>query len=284
MSNYKYKDVAINTIIESGTRNSTNSSEFHNVYKGLPSTNSTTYNNSKLDHNFNYKMKIDNTTTDLSSICSAYHHKYSSSSESENIPDGVNAYRYFIIGGSGGGGGGGGVGNNSGVQGDGGYGGRGGAGFYNSQNKTNIDRTAVNTFNVTIGNGGVGGISGVAHRSNSSGNRTDGNAGGTGKYGGETNITIGNHKETVGGGGPGGGGGGGWGYQTDSIFAKNNSSNGGIGNSSNPYTMVSNNWDKHYVTDQTGGNGGNGGVNVSDGGSPGNPGENGYAVIVWLYD
>ena len=287
-SSYKYKGTPIDKIINTANGDSTNNSKFHDVYDGLPNTYSSTFNNSKLINNLNYKLMQDTTNTDLSSICSAYHHKYNEAIGYRDIPTNVKACRYFIIGGSGGGGGGGGVGNSSGIQGNGGSGGYGRTGFSTSSDDTGnyipIDRNNENTFSIdSIGSAGAGGASGKASSTKSSGYRADGNAGSDGGPGTETKIKIGNASYKAAGGGGGGGGGGGWGYYTDSIFAKNNSSDGGGGVWGYPINMTSENWDKSYVTSETGGAGGAGGINISDGGATGGGGEPGYAVIVWLY-
>ena len=284
---YKYKGTPIDKIINTANGDSTNNSMFHNVYTGLPYTYSSTFNNSQLLTNLNYKLTQGATNTDLSSICSAYHHKYNEGATGDiYIPTNVKACRYFIIGGSGGGGGGGGVGNNSGIQGNGGSGGYGQTGFSTSSADIGIpiDRSNENTFSiVSIGSAGAGGASGTASYTKSSGHRVDGKAGSTGEPGTETKIIIGNTSYKAAGGGGGGGGGGGWAYYTDSIFAKNNYSNGGGGVWGYPINMTSKNWDKSYVTSETGGAGGAGGNNISDGGAAGEGGEPGYAVIVWLY-
>jgi hypothetical protein len=286
-SSYKYKGTPIDKIINTANGDSTNSDTFHNVYDGLPNTYSSTFNNSKLINVLNYKLTQGTTNTDLSSICSAYHHKYNEAIGDTDIPTNVKACRYFIIGGSGGGGGGGGVGNSSGVQGNGGTGGYGQVGFSNSSDDTvnhiNIDRNNENTFSiVSIGSAGAGGGHGTAEWGN--GGNSAGNAGSSGKSGTETKIIIGGESYNAAGGNGGGAGGGGWAYQTNSLFANNNASNGVWGVRPQPNNMISTNWDKSYVTPETGGASGAGGNNISDGGAAGKGGEPGYAVIVWLYD
>ena len=287
-SSYKYKGTHIDKIINTANGTPTNSSMFHNVYTGLPYTYSSTFNNSQLLTNLNYKLTQGATNTDLSSICSAYHHKYNGATGDIYIPTNVKAYRYFIIGGSGGGGGGGGTANNSGVQGNGGAGGYGQAGSSNSSDDTGnyilLDRSYENTFSiVSIGSAGAGGASGTASYTKTSGVTSKASGGSSGKSGTETKIIIGGESYNAAGGNGGGGGGGGWAYYTDSIFAKNNSSDGGAGAWPYPTNMTSSNWDKAYVTPETGGAGGAGGNNISDGGAGGKGGEPGYAVIVWLY-
>lgn len=279
MSNYQYKGVPITEIIDTTTDPQT--TNFANVYQGLPPITPPQYNinNSNLLTNLEYKYD----GTDLSTVCAARHWVYYNSQNISPPYSNINQFRYIIIGGSGGGGGGGGCANNSGIQGNGGNGGSGSSGNI-AQGTTNISYGS--SLSITIGNGGNGGGGGRAASNNSSGYTTKAGGGGSGGTGNASQIINNQNGDTIvaNGGAGGGGGGGGWAYYTNSIFAKNNSVNGASANNGNVFNSGSTNWDSWIVKNQSGGNGGAGGNNQSSNGSQGGNGSPGFAVIVWLYD
>ena len=249
---YQFKGINIEDIID--TSSNPTSSDFNNVYKDLPKSMPSEYNNSKLLDNlnlgFSYTSPSNGETNDLSTVCSAKHAKYDNT-EHVNVPTGANQFRYFIRGASGGGGGGGGCSNNSGrVQKTGGSGGHGAAG--SSAEGIIDDLTNTNVIDITIGAGGSAGRSGNAEWSNNDGSVQAG-GGGSGGKGGATNIHISTsvlNKNAAGGAG-GGAGGGGWTWA--GWFNTNTGGGAGGGNSGDQSKAAPTNWDSYYVTTQDGG-------------------------------
>jgi len=271
---YQFKGIDITTVVD--TTSNPVTTNFANVYQGLPAITYPNYTNSNLLTNLGY---TDANGSDLSTVCAAIQLKYNSS-QTISVPTGANQFRYFIIGGGGGGGGGGGCANNGGWQQSGGSGGNGGFG-YPSNGQLSI---AGANIEITIGTGGTGGGSGAYSYQNGSGYIANSHGGGSGNRGNTTTISYDNTPVVNAAGGlAGGGGGGAWAYRSN--YHKNNRGGGGNGQG---YTLqfdpTTSGWDPRYVTPQSGGGGGGGGYNWSSNGAPGNAGQPGYAVIVWLYD
>ena len=272
---YQFKGIDIANIVD--TYSNPETTNFANVYQGLPNITPPQYNSSYLLTNLGY---TDANGTDLSTVCAAAQYKYNTSG-TIIVPTGANQFRYFIIGGSGGGGGGGGCANNDGWQQSGGSGGNGGFG-YTYIGKGNC--SGGDNMVITIGTGGTGGGGGNAAWGNESGTTAVSNGGASGNSGNTTTISYGNWTANASGGT--GGGGGGWAGAYRSNFYKNYRLGGWNGQGYTQQFDPTNtpDWNPYYVTPQWGGGGGKGGYNISMGGAWGGGGQDGYAVIVWLYD
>ena len=271
---YKFKGLDISVITDTAGSNDT---VFANNYAGLPPTVRPNYTNSRLLSNLGYTVDGHG---DLSTVCSARHYVYNVGTHPVAKPAGANQFRYFIIGGAGGGGGGGGCANNSGVQGNGGAGGHGGV----SNPIDGTDYIYQSSIKIEVGSGGAGGAGGSFSRNNTSGTSVYGTVGDWGIGGQPTTLHDANGTVfAISNGGLAGNGGRG-GYAYWSNFYANESNNGGNGNSGGNYIFNSTNWNPNYVSQQTAGYSGNGGVNASQPGNAGGRGQDGYAVIVWLYD
>jgi hypothetical protein len=272
---YKFKNIDISVITD--TIGGSNNTVFANNYAGLPSTVQPNYPNSTLLTQLGYTVAGHG---DLSTVCSARHYVYNVGTWPVAKPDGANQFRYFIIGGSGGGGGGGGCANNSGVQGNGGAGGNGGVGN-TTEGKDYISQSSIK---IEVGSGGAGGSGGPFSRNNTTGVDVYGGGGNSGSGGQPTKIYDANGQSIAISNGGAGGNGGQGGYAYWSNFYKNKSFDGSSGNSGGNYIFNSTNWNPNYVRQQTAGYSGNGGFTASQPGNWGGGGQDGYAVIVWLYD
>ena len=271
---YKFKGLNISDITDTAGVNNT---IFAQYYAGLPPTVQPNYSNSTLLSPLGYTVAGHG---DLSTVCSARHYVYNVGTHPVTKPQGANQFRYFIIGGAGGGGGGGGCANNSSVQGNGGAGGHGGVS--NPTNGTNYIYQS--SIKIEVGSGGAGGNGGPFSRNNSSGTHVYGFNGNDGGGGQPTKIYDANNQAFATSNGGAGGNGGGGGYAFWSSTRANQSSDGGNGNSGGNYIFNSTNWNPNYVRQQQAGYSGNGGENASAPGNAGGSGQDGYAVIVWLYD
>jgi len=95
---YQFKGIDITTVVD--TTSNPVTTNFANVYQGLPAITYPNYTNSNLLTNLGY---TDANGSDLSTVCAAIQLKYNSS-QTISVPTGANQFRYFIIGGGGGGG------------------------------------------------------------------------------------------------------------------------------------------------------------------------------------
>ena len=154
MSNYKYKNISLNTILQSNDKN-TNSQY---GYKGLPNLNPSNY------ANYNYMRPLffgySDNSGGLENRSVATYRQYNSSTNGISIPSGCNQLNIITVGGGGGGAGNSGTSQvkypNSYVTANGADGGNGGVGTY-EYGTVNVSNE--NSFNVTVGNGGGGGYS-----------------------------------------------------------------------------------------------------------------------------